>query len=30
MMRLEGKRVVILAENQYQEMELWVPIKRRK
>ncbi len=27
-MRLQGKRVAILAENQYQEMELWVPCYR--
>ncbi len=27
-MRLEGKRVAILAENLYQEMELWVPYYR--
>jgi len=27
-MRLQGKRVAILAENQYQEMELWVPYYR--
>jgi protease I len=27
-MRLEGKRIAILAENMYQEMELWVPYYR--
>jgi protease I len=27
-MKLAGKRVAILAENQYQEMELWVPYYR--
>ncbi len=27
-MRLQGKRVAILAENLYQEMELWVPYYR--
>src|SRR3990172_3388022 len=27
-MRLKGKRVAILAENMYQEMELWVPYYR--
>jgi protease I len=27
-MKLEGKRIAILAENQYQEMELWVPYYR--
>lgn len=27
-MRLEGKRIAILAENLYQEMELWVPYYR--
>lgn len=27
-MRLDGKRVAILAENLYQEMELWVPYYR--
>lgn len=27
-MKLEGKRVAILAENLYQEMELWVPYYR--
>jgi protease I len=29
-MRLEGKRIAILAENMYQEMELWVPYYRMK
>ena len=29
-MRLKGKRVAILAENLYQEMELWVPYYRLK
>ena len=29
-MRLEGKRIAILAENMYQEMELWVPYYRFK
>jgi protease I len=29
-MRLDGKRVAILAENLYQEMELWVPYYRLK
>ena len=29
-MTLEGKRVAILAENMYQEMELWVPYYRLK
>ena len=29
-MRLEGKRIAILAENLYQEMELWVPYYRMK
>ncbi|MFQ5520474.1 MAG: type 1 glutamine amidotransferase domain-containing protein [Candidatus Methylomirabilia bacterium] len=29
-MSLEGKRVAILAENLYQEMELWVPYYRLK
>lgn len=29
-MTLEGKRVAILAENLYQEMELWVPYYRLK
>jgi protease I len=27
-MDLNGKRVAVLAENQYQEMELWYPIYR--
>jgi protease I len=27
-MELEGKRVAILAENMYQELELWVPLLR--
>jgi protease I len=27
-MRLDGKRIAILAENMYQEMELWVPYYR--
>jgi protease I len=27
-MKLQGKRVAILAENMYQEMELWVPYYR--
>lgn len=29
-MRLKGKKVAILAENLYQEMELWVPYYRLK
>jgi protease I len=29
-MQLSGKRVAILAENMYQEMELWVPYYRLK
>ncbi|MBI3989193.1 MAG: type 1 glutamine amidotransferase [candidate division NC10 bacterium] len=29
-MRLQGKKVAILAENLYQEMELWVPYYRLK
>jgi protease I len=29
-MSLKGKRIVILAENLYQEMELWVPYYRMK
>src|SRR3989442_12619017 len=29
-MKLEGKRIAILAENMYQEMELWVPFYRFK
>ena len=29
-MRLAGKRIAILAENMYQEMELWVPYYRLK
>ena len=29
-MTLKGKRVAILAENMYQEMELWVPYYRLK
>ena len=29
-MKLEGKRIAILAENMYQEMELWVPYYRMK
>jgi protease I len=29
-MRLTGKRIAILAENMYQEMELWVPYYRLK
>lgn len=29
-MNLKGKRIAILAENQYQEMELWVPYYRLK
>ena len=29
-MSLKGKRVAILAENNYQEMELWVPYYRLK
>src|SRR3972149_101894 len=29
-MSLKGKRVAILAENMYQEMELWVPYYRLK
>ncbi len=27
-MSLKGKRIAILAENLYQEMELWVPYYR--
>ena len=30
MMHLKGKKVVLLAENLYQEMELWVPYYRLK
>jgi protease I len=29
-MKLKGKKVIILAENTYQEMELWVPYYRLK
>lgn len=29
-MELEGKRVAVLAENMYQEMELWYPVYRFK
>ncbi|HBH02371.1 MAG TPA: protease, partial [Candidatus Rokubacteria bacterium] len=29
-MKLAGKRIAILAENMYQEMELWVPYFRLK
>jgi protease I len=29
-MRLKGKKVAVLAENMYQEMELWVPYFRLK
>ena len=29
-MKLQGKRIAILAENMYQEMELWVPYYRLK
>jgi len=29
-MRLKGKKIVLLAENFYQEMELWVPYYRLK
>lgn len=29
-MKLQGKRIAILAENLYQEMELWVPYYRMK
>jgi protease I len=29
-MRLRGKKVVVLAENNYQELELWVPYYRLK
>lgn len=29
-MRLKGKKVLVLAENQYQDMELWVPYYRLK
>jgi len=29
-MQLKGKKVVLLAENNYQEMELWVPYYRLK
>jgi len=29
-MRLQGKRIAVLAENLYQEMELWVPYYRLK
>ncbi len=29
-MRLKGKKVAVLAENMYQEMELWVPYYRLK
>lgn len=27
-MRLKGKKVIILVENQYQELELWYPLLR--
>jgi len=27
-MKLQGKRIAVLAENMYQEMELWVPYYR--
>ena len=27
-MKLQGKRVAVLAENNYQEMELWYPLLR--
>jgi protease I len=30
MMKLEGKRVAILAENNYQELELWYPLFRMR
>ena len=30
MMRLKGKKVVLLAENLYQDLELWVPYYRLK
>src|SRR5207247_8018788 len=29
-MKLQGKRIAVLAENMYQEMELWVPYFRFK
>ena len=29
-MRLKGKKIVLLAENNYQELELWVPYYRLK
>ena len=29
-MNLKGRRIAILAENLYQEMELWVPYYRMK
>ena len=29
-MQLKGKKVIVLAENNYQEMELWVPYYRLK
>ena len=29
-MRLKGKKIVLLAENSYQELELWVPYYRLK
>ena len=29
-MKLKGKKVVLLAENNYQELELWVPYYRLK
>jgi len=29
-MRLKGKKVVLLAENHYQELELWIPYYRLK
>ena len=29
-MRLEGKRVVVLAENMYQDLELWYPVIRMR
>jgi protease I len=29
-MRLKGKKVVLLAENNYEDLELWVPYYRLK
>ena len=29
-MKLEGKRIAVLAENMYQELELWYPVLRMR